>query len=93
MAKLNVVSLIAFLAGLIAVIEAGDFIIFNEVPPTVLDCNDQRLQVLAYWAECNINLPFDECPLFRRRSTDINALTDTSKETTYTKFDDRKYIN
>ena len=91
MAKLNVVSLIAMMAGLIAVIEAGDFVIFNEVPPTVFDCDNERLQILAFWAECNLNVPFDECPLRRRRSVDIDAVTDTNKEASYTKFDDRKY--
>ncbi|EDV20379.1 hypothetical protein TrispH2_010965 [Trichoplax sp. H2] len=89
MAKLNVVSLVAFLAGLVVVIEGGDFIIFNEIPPTVHVCGNQRQQVLDYWAECELNIPFDECPLKRRRSVDVDIVTDFKKEPSYTKFDDR----
>ncbi|EDV20378.1 uncharacterized protein TRIADDRAFT_64323 [Trichoplax adhaerens] len=89
MAKLNVLSLIAFLAGLVVVIEGTDFIIFNEIPPTIHVCGDQRLQILDYWAECELNVPFDDCPLKRRRSVDVNLISDFNKEPSYSKFDDR----
>lgn len=80
------IAIVALLMGSTAIIEATDFIIFNESPLSFHDCTSQRNQVLSYWDDCNLQLPFDDCPLRKRRSVDEfeNAIVDN--EARYTQF-------
>ncbi|EDV20380.1 hypothetical protein TrispH2_010964 [Trichoplax sp. H2] len=80
------ITVIAILLGLSAVIDASDFIIFNENPISFLDCSTQRNQVLTYWDECNLQVPFDDCPLKKRRSISDFDLDTENNQARYTKF-------